>query len=172
MRSLGTFGAALREADPYAEKDSFDFCGEQFEVQGRIPPMLMLQLGAAASGKIEEMEGMAAIWEAMRCSLTAPERKQMEPDPETGGQTMVERTVDADAAEFQRFYKLAVASYVGLEELIRLAMALFEAQAGRPTGQQPALQAGPLPTSTSSNGSASVHPALQGMSPVDRVLAG
>ncbi|MEU1761671.1 hypothetical protein [Micromonospora sp. NPDC005652] len=156
MRSLGTFGAALREASPDTEKDTFDFCGEQFEVQNRIPPMLMLQLGAAASGKVEEMEGMAAIWEAMRCSLTAPAVDGQEPD----------------ATEFQRFYKLALANCVELPELMRLALALFESQAGRPTEQQPALPDGPLPTSTSSSTLSSTHPALQGMTPVDRVLAG
>ena len=169
MALLGSFGAAVREADPHAQKDTFEFCGEQFEVQDTIPPMLMLQLGAAASGKIEETEGMAALWEAMRCSLTAPEREVKAED--ATGETKLEK-VDADPAQFQRFYKLAVAARVDLQELIRLAMALFEAQAGRPTGQRPASPAGSLPTSTSSSGSPSRHPALEGYTPVDQLLRG
>ena len=150
MANLGSFGAAVREADPRAEKDTFEFCGEQFEVKGEIPPMLMLQLGAAASEKIEQTEGMAALWEAMRCSLTS----------------------ESDGSEFQRFYKLAVTNYVGLEDLIALAMALFEAQAGRPTVQQPASLGGPLPTSPSSSTSPSPSQDWPGMTPVAEVLAG
>lgn len=160
MAQLGSFGAAVREADPGTAKDTFEFCGEQFEVQDTIPPMLMLQLGAAASGKIEETEGMTALWEAMRCSLTAPARQ-------VDGEQ-----VDADPAEFQRFYRLAVAARVDLQELIRLAMVLFESQAGRPTEQQPASPAGLLPTSTSSRSSASARPALPGYTRVEDLLAG
>ena len=150
MAKLGAFGAAVREADPNAERDSFEFCGEAFEVQGDIPPMLMIQLGAAATGKIEEQEGFGAIWEVMRCSLTTAE----------------------DASGFQRFYRLAVARCVPLEELIRLAMALFEAQAGRPTEQRPDSPAGSLPISTSSSGSPSTPQDWPGMTRVDEVLAG
>ncbi|MFF3867351.1 hypothetical protein [Micromonospora sp. NPDC001898] len=161
MAQLGSFGAAVREAaGPAAERDTFEFCGQRFEVQGQIPPMLMLQLGAAASGKIEETEGMAALWEAVRCSLTNPER------------VVDGAAVPEDASEFQRFYKLAVAHHADLQELIRLAMALFEAQAGRPTGQRPDSPAGPLPTSTSSSGSLSTHPGLAHLRPVSEVLAG
>ncbi|GAA3781134.1 hypothetical protein [Micromonospora maritima] len=160
MAHLGTFGAAQREARAYTDPDTFEFCGERFEVKGEIPPMLMLQLGAAASEKIEQTEGMAALWEAVRCSLTVPER-------EVDGETR-----PADPSEFQRFYRLAVSHSVPLEELIRLAMALFELQGGRPTEQRPASAGGPLPTSTPSRSSSSVPPVWPGMTPVDQVLAG
>ena len=160
MAHLGTFAAAQREADNRAEKDTFDFCGQRFTVHGEIPPMLMLQLGAAASEKIEETDGMAALWEAMRCSLTVPERV------EDG------KAVPADASEFQRFYKLAVSNYADLPELIRLAMTLFGEQGGRPTEQQPASPGGPLPTSTPSSTSPSASPDWPGMTPVAEVLAG
>lgn len=162
MAKLGVFGAAVREADPLAEPDEFEFCGEDFTVHGEIPPMLMIQLGAAATGKIEEQEGFGAIWEVMRCGLTVPEHR-------VDGET-----VPADASGFHRFYRLAVAQCVPLEELIRLAMALFEAQAGRPTAQRPDSQPGSLPTSTSSSGSSSTAPAWPpaGMTPVAQVLGG
>ncbi|WP_326564557.1 hypothetical protein [Micromonospora peucetia] len=160
MANLGSFGAAVREADPRAEKDTFEFCGEQFEVKGKLPPMLMVQLGAATTGKIDEQEGLGAIWEAMRCSLTEPERQ-------VDGET-----IPADPAAFLRFYRLAVERCVELDDLIALAMALFEAQAGRPTAQRPDSQPGSLPTSTSSSGSSSTHPALAHLRPVSQVLAG
>lgn len=160
MAHLGTFGAAQREAAPITDQDSFEFCGEKFDVQGQIPSMLMIQLGAAATGKIEEQEGFGAIWEVMRCSLTVEEH-------EVDG-----KAVPEDASGFQRFYRLAVAKRVELPELIRLAMALFEAQAGRPTERQPDSPAGPPPISTSSSGSSSTPRDWPGMTPVREVLAG
>ncbi|MFI5833215.1 hypothetical protein ACIA5A_06010 [Micromonospora sp. NPDC051300] len=160
MANLGSFGAAIREADPRAEADVFDFCGEQFTVVGKLPPMLMVQLGAAATGKIDEQEGLGAIWEAMRCSLTVPERL-------ADGVS-----VPADPSAFGRFYRLAVERCVEVDDLIALTMALFEAQAGRPTEQRPDSPVGSLPTSTSSNTSPSPSPAWPGMTPVGQVLAG
>lgn len=165
MATLGSFGAAVREADPRAEKDTFEFCGETFTVEDKIPAMLMIQLGASATGKIDEQEGLGAIWESMRVSLTVPERTVVA----DGGEARVE---PADGTQFDRFYRLAVANRVDLEDLMRVAMALFEAQAGRPTGQRPTSPGGSLSTSTSSSTSPSPHPALQGMTPVNQVLAG
>lgn len=160
MAHLGSFGAAVRELDPDAEKDTFDFCGEKFEVVGTIPPMLMLQLGAASSGKIEDAEGLAAMWEAMRCSLTAPERE------EDG------KTVPADETQFQKLYKAAVSKRVSVEDLMQLTFALFEGQAGRPTGEPQGSSPGPSSTSPSSSTSSSTHPALAHLRPVSEVLAG
>jgi hypothetical protein len=156
VASLGSFGAAVKELDPDGERDTFDFFGETFTVEGVIPPMLMLQLGAASSGKIEESEGLAAIWEALRCCLTLPERDGKDPD----------------AAQFDRFYKLAVARREDLEDLIRVAMALFEAQSGKATERLSTSPGGPLPTSTSSNGSSAVPPDLRDFRPADVVSAG
>jgi hypothetical protein len=160
MPSLGSFGAALREFDPDSERDTFDFFGETFVVEGIIPAMLNLQLGAALSGKIAEMDGNAAMYEAMRCALTKPER--------TDG----DQVTDADDAPFDRFYRLAVQKRCELGQLIQLVFTLVGAQSGRPTEQQPTSQPGPLPTSTSSNQSASDILASQGFTPVDGVLAG
>lgn len=142
-RHLGSFGAAVKELD--GEPDTFDFFGEKFVVHGTIPPMLMLQLGAAASGKIPDEEGYAAMWESMRCSLT-------------------QATEDGtpDGSQFDRFYKLAVSQNDDIEDLMRLAFALFEAQAGRPTVEQPTSSAGPLTTSPSSNGSSSTREVMAG----------
>lgn len=168
MSHLGDFGAAARELDPQAEKDTFGFFGEQFTVHGVIPPMLMLQLGAAATGKIDQQEGLAAIWEAMRCSLTVPEYETVE-DGEP-------KVVPADAAEFDRFYKLAVSKRCELESLLALAMKLFEVQAGRPTEEPQGSLPGLSGTSPSMNISSSTHPAshpaLAHLRPVSQVLAG
>lgn len=150
MGHLGSFGAAVKELDPGAEKDTFDFFGETFTVAGVIPPMLMLQLGAASTGKIDEQEGLAALWETMRCSLDADE----------GGD------------QFDRLYKLAVAKRCDLEDLMRLAMMLFEAQAGRPTEEPQGSFPGPSRTSPSSSTSSSVHPAFAHLTPVNAVLTG
>lgn len=155
MRHLGSFGAAVKEADPNAERDTFDFFGEKFTVHGIIPPVLMLQLGAAASGKIEESEGYAAMWEALRCSLTQPEREEADELGEL-------KKIPEDGSQFDRFYKLAVSKRDDIEDLMKLAFALFEAQAGRPTGEQSTSSVGPLTTSPSSNASSSTRPALPG----------
>ena len=155
MADLGDFEAAVREVDPAAEQDTFRFCGEHFTVAGEIPPMLMMQLGAAATGKIDEAEGFAAMWEALRCSLTVPEQ----------GDT------PADKTPFDRLYKLAVSQGVDLQVVMRLVFKLFEAQGGRPTKR--ALDSSPGASSTSpSTSPSSTHPALAHLRPVSEVLAG
>lgn len=138
MSRLGEFAAAQRELS--GEKDDFVFCGETFTVEQSIPAVLMLQLGAATTGKVEETEGFAAIWEALRCSLTVPKRT----DPDGVD-------VEADPAPFNRLYKLAVDNGVELEALMRLVFALFEAQSGRPTQQVSGSLPGPASTSPSSS---------------------
>lgn len=144
MSDLGAFGAALKEFDRSAEPDTFTFFGERFEVIGEIPPMLMLQLGASATGKIGESEGLAAMWEAMRTSL--------------GDES------------FARLYKLAVEMRADLDSLMRLVFALFEGQAGRPTEAASDSQPGPPTTSKSSSGSSTHQAALAHMRPVSEVM--
>lgn len=156
MAHLGSFGAAVRELDPGADRDTFDLMGESFTVVGVIPPMLMLQLGAATTGKIDDQEGLGAMWEAMRCALTKPAVGEQ---PE-------------DGTEFDRLYKVAVGKRCDLDGLMKLAMALFESQAGRPTGEPQGSLPGPSTTSPSSNTSSSVSPALEGMTPVASLLGG
>lgn len=156
MAHLGSFGAAVRELDPGAARDTFDLMGESFTVVGVIPPMLMLQLGAATTGKIDEQEGLGAMWEAMRCSLTKPEA---DGEPE-------------DGSEFDRLYKVAVNKRCDLDSLMKLAMKLFEEQAGRPTEEPQGSSPGPSATSPSSNTSSSASPAFEGMTPVAQLLGG
>lgn len=151
MANLGSFGAAVRELDPAGERDTFEFFGETFTIEGILPPVLQIQLGAAVTGKIAETEGLAAIWETMRCCLTRPERMVAEFDPET----RKPKVEPEDPSQFDRWFKLAVSAKCDLEELLKLAMALFEAQSGRPTGEQSTSSAGLLTTSPSSNGSSS-----------------
>lgn len=108
MAFLGEFGAAVRElAD--SEQDTFTLFGETFTVVGALPSILMVQLGAAATGKIDQLEGLAAVWETYR------------------------RALGDD--EFDRFFKHAGDTRADFESLFALAMKLFEAQAGRPTGE-------------------------------------
>lgn len=174
MTHLGSFGAAVKRIEGTGPKNEFDFFGESFTVHGVIPPVLMMQLGAATTGKIEEQEGLAALWEAMRCSLTVPER--FEPNPEKPGET---RTVPADGEQFDKLYKLAVSQCCELEELMRLAMALFQEQTERPTGEAPASSPGQSTTSPNTNpsylvtlpsDSPSVHPAFAHLKPVNELV--
>jgi hypothetical protein len=158
---LGSFGAAIRELDPGSERDTFDFFGETFTVEGVIPSILALQLGAALAGKIAEVDGNAAIWQALRCALSKPVPQ------------------DADAAtrsqaedQFDRWYMLAIERRCDLDELLKLALTLHGAQAGRPTVQRPTSSDGSLPTSTPSNSPASDTPASPDLRPVDEALAG
>jgi hypothetical protein len=160
MANLGTFGAAVREFDPDDERDTFDFFGETFIVEGVIPAMLHIQLGAALAGKIAEMDGNAAMYEAMRCALTKPERQ------------VDGKTEPMDESQFDRFFRLAVQKRCDLHDLLTLVFKLFGAQSGRPTEQRPTSQPGSLPTSTNSKSSASDILASQGYTSVDAVLAG
>lgn len=149
MANLGSFGAAVRELDPAADPDTFEFFDQTFTVYGVLPPVLQVQLGAASSGNIEEAQGLAAIWETMRCCLTRPPRTVAEFDPDT----RTPRTEPEDAAQFHRWFKLAVDNRCTLEELLKLALALFEAQAGLPTDGRSTSSGGAPTTSPSSNGS-------------------
>ncbi len=155
MASLGEFGAALRELDEDRERDTFTFCGDEFTVEGEIPSMLMLQLGASATGKIEESEGLAAMWGALRCSLTTPANGDKAEDD----------------AGFKRFYKTALDRQAEIETIMQLTFKLFEAQAGRPTKVASDSSGGPRVASQSSSRSSS-HPALAHLRPVSEVLAG
>jgi hypothetical protein len=142
MGHLGDFGAALKELDPNAPKDTFGFFGEKFEVVDELPPMLIFQLAAAMTGKVEETEGMGAMWEALRVSL--------------------------GEGEFTRFYKLAIAKRAELNSLMELVMTLFQASGGeRPTVQVSDSPAGQLTTSPSSSTSHSVPPAFGGDAPLE-----
>lgn len=158
MAKLGTFGAAVRELDPSADLDTFDFFGQEFTVHGVIPSMLFLQLGAAMAGKVSMIEGNAALWEALRCTLTVPGDEATE--------------TPADDAEFDRFYRLAVDRRCGMDELIKLVFALVGAQDDLPTEQLPTSPGGQLPTSEPSSSSASDTPGSPRLRPVDEVLAG
>lgn len=141
MASLGSFGAAVRELDPDAQRDTFDFFGETFTVHGVIPPIAMLQLGAAMAGKASEIDGNAAMWEVFRSALTKPVEGRR-----------------GDDSQFDRFYALAADRTCHTNELIKLAFALIGAQADLPTEQLPTSPDGQLPTSDNSRSSASDAP--------------
>lgn len=174
---LGDFGAALKELDPGQEKDSFSFFGEKFEIVGVLPPMLMLQIGAFMTGKVDESEGMGAMWEAMTVSLDQPDLD------EWTGQGPDDRP--APVKQFNRFYRLAVNRKADERSLMELVMSIFQASGGeRPTVQVPVSPAGLSPTSPSSSTLSStpqdsgaevvlVHDAsVPHLRPVSQVLAG
>ena len=157
MSHLGDFGAAIKELDPNAEKDTFSFFGEQFEIVAELPPMLIFQLAASMTGKVEETEGMGAMWAALNVSLGED--------------------------RFKDLYKLAVTQKADIESLMELVMSLFQASGGeRPTVQVSDSPVGLSPISPSSSTSSSVPPAFGGephdattptrLVPVSRVLAG
>lgn len=157
MGHLGDFGAAVKELDPNAEKDTFNFFGEKFEIIAELPPMLIFQLAASMTGKVGETEGMGAMWSALEIGL--------------GGE------------EFNKFYKLALDNRADIETLAELVMALFQASGGeRPTVQVSTSPIGQSPTSPSLNTSPSIPPAFGGephdattpsyLRPVGEVLAG
>jgi hypothetical protein len=160
MASLGDFDAAVREVTDTGERDTFRFGGVEFTVVGNIPAVLMLRLGAAAASGVEDIEGLAAVWEALRRSLTAPAYTD-----ENG------KDIPADDAEFERLFKLALDRETELDELMKMTFKLFEAQSGRPTVQAPASSDGPPSTSPSSSAS-STHPGLAHLRPVSEVLTG
>ena len=157
MADLGSFGAALKELDPDAEKDTFAYFGEKFEIVAVLPPLLMFQLAASMTGKVDENEGMAALWEAYRIAL-------------------------GDDG-FNRFYKLAIEHKDSNEGLMTVAMAIYQNDAGRPTVQPSDSSAGLPITSPSSSPSSTVTDSVQPLGlvgrddpndlvPVSRILAG
>jgi hypothetical protein len=145
MASLGEFNAAVAELDPDREKDTVIFMGETFTVIDVMPEVLAIQMGAAASGMIDETEGLAAVWQTLRFTLGED--------------------------EFKRWYQLAIEKRASLQAQMGVAMAIFQAQTGRPTVQAPDSSAGPAPTSPSSSASSS-HPGLAHLRPVSEVLTG
>lgn len=157
MASLGSFGAAIRELDPDAERDTFTFFDRKFTVHGVIPPIIYLQLGAAMVGKISRLEANAAIWQALRLAMTKPAGDGDERD---------------DDSEFDVFYQLAVRRRCSTDELLSLALTLVGAQGDLPTEQPDTSPGGRLPTSESSNSSSSDTPDSPRLRPVDEVLAG
>jgi hypothetical protein len=150
--SLGTFGAAEREyrtADQ-DDPDTFDLLGETFTVRGTIPAMVEIGVAAALSDKVSGVEGDALLFEALRYALSAPRRDE-------NGHPMA-----ADESEWQRFRAFAAERDVEAEWLTQILLNIMGAQVGRPTERRPGSSSGPLPTSTSSNSSASDSPASPG----------
>lgn len=151
MARLGDFGAAIKGLDPSAEKDTFGFFGEEFEVVAEIPPMLIFQLAAGMTGKVGETESMGAMWAAWTTSLDEPDLEPWDGDGKD------ERP--APKKQFAKFYKIAVDKKADLQSLMELVMALFEASGGeRPTAQVSVSPVGLSPTSPSSNTWSSTPP--------------
>jgi hypothetical protein len=158
---LGSFSAAVKEFDPDVERDTFDLFGEEFTVEGVIPPMLMLHLGAAMAGKAGLFEGNAAMWQALQAALTKPAHEG--PDGEA---------IPEDRTQFRRFYQLAVSKKADDDSLTDLVWTLVGAQAGKAAEQPPTSPPGEQPTSTPSNSSASDTPDSSGLASVEDRING
>jgi len=143
MAKLGSFGAAAKELHPDAEKDTFDFFGEEFAVEGVIPSILLVQVGAARAGQLDPGEADAAVWQAFKCAL---------------------------GSQFTQFHRLAVQHNEELDDLVQLMWTIAGAQAGKATEQTPPSPDGSPPTSTSSRSSASDSPDSGLRSVEDRLL--
>ena len=144
MADLGSFGAALKALDPNAEKDTFTYFDEKFEIVSALPPMLMFQLAASMTGKVDETEGMAALWEAMRIALGDD--------------------------EFNRLYKIAVDKRDSTEGLMEVVMAIYQNDSGRPTVQPSDSSDGLLSISPSTSPSSTVTDSVPALGLVDRSL--
>jgi hypothetical protein len=150
MASLGSFGTAIREYAPaLAEPDTFEFCGESFEVVGHVPAIVELTMSAAMAGKVSALDGDAAMYEVLRFALTDPERRDGD------------EVVRADDSRWDRFYQLAAERDPEPEVLTTIALKILAAQIGRPTVRRSTSSPGPLPTGTPSSSSASDTPASQ-----------
>lgn len=161
MGKLGSFGAAIREYAPaLAEPDTFEFCGETFEVVGHVPAIIELTMSAAMAGKVSPIDGDAAMYEVLRSALTEPERRDGD------------QVVRADESQWDRFYRLAAAQDPESEVMTAIAMSILAAQVGRPTRRRSTSSPGPLPTSTSSSSSASDSPASPDSTPDAPASAG
>jgi hypothetical protein len=148
---LGDFAAAKREFDPTAERDTFTFCGEEFEVESALPGILTFELGAAVTGKMAEESAVGAMYEALYVSL-------------------------GDEG-YRRFRALAVENRVEIDDLLRVVFSALGQVTGRPTVQPADSSAGLQNTSPSSSTSASTSPDSQDRSvphlvPVAEILAG
>jgi hypothetical protein len=142
MVDLGAFGAAIKELDPNQEKDTFTYFGEKFEIVSALPPILMFQLAASMTGKVDETEGMGALWEAFRLALGDD--------------------------EFNRFYRVAVEKRDSNEGLMTVAMAIYQNDAGRPTVQPSDSSDGLSSVSPSSSASFTVTDSVPALGLVDR----
>jgi hypothetical protein len=109
MASLGEFEAAVREADPDREADTFTLCGETFTVADEIGivPLGMFAKAATSGLDTAEMDGLAAL-------------------VDMASQCVVEEDVE-------RFLSVASKKRINAELLLKIVQAVIEAQSGRPT---------------------------------------
>lgn len=153
MAKLGSFGAAMREYAPDAERDTFDFFGETFTVEGVIPSLVLMKICAGMAGELNGVEQDAAVYEALRHALT------------TGGDK-------PDRTQWERFSTLAAERKCASDNLVSLALSIMGAQSGKDTAPLPTSAPGSPDTSTPSNSSASDSPGSDRMVPIDELLDG
>lgn len=139
MADLGEFGAALKELS--GEVDHFKFMGARFEVRNAISPWLVMKFSAASTGKLAEDEGMATVMQVFESAL--------------------------GDEQFGSFDRLAVGC--DMDELIRLGMGIFQAQAARPTEEPSGSSPKPLSISPSSSSESSLSPVSQTVAPAPAV---
>jgi hypothetical protein len=106
---IGEFEAAVKEADPNREPDTFKLCGETFTVadEPNIVALGMFARSARAGADTEDMESLATLIDTI-ASVVVPEDET-------------------------RFLSVASKNRLDAELLLKIVAAVMEAQAGRPT---------------------------------------
>ncbi len=157
MAKLGSFGAAIREIEPDAEHDTFDYFGEEFRVVGVVPNVVSLKICAAMAGRLSGIDQDAALYEALQYALTAP---AAEPDGRP------------DRSQWRRFYAVAAEHRGHGDELVSLVLSILGAQSGFPTAPQSTSEDGSSAIGESSNSSASDSRDSSHLVPVATLLGG
>ncbi len=132
MADLGVFEAAVAEA--VGEPDTFTLAGERFAAAFPVPGMLFLKVGAAGSGALEDSHAVGAVYQLFEACLGAD--------------------------EYARFERHTMSTDVSVETLIQLAIAIFQARAGRPTEEPSGSSPGLSATSPQSSSESSDFPEL------------
>lgn len=135
MAKLGSFGAAMRELDPESERDTFEFFGETFTVEGVVPSLLYMKVCAGLAGELGGIESDATLYEMLKHALTAPGDKP-------------------DRTQWERFYALALERKDTADDLVSLALAIIGFEAGKDRGPSPTSADGSSSDSPSSSSSA------------------
>lgn len=126
MAVIGQFGAAVAEADPNPEPDTFVFYGDTFTVREQVSALpLMKYAHAAVQNSSNEAYELAAIYEFIR-STVLPE-------------------------EWDRFERVAIDNAADEAVLIQVTRAIYMAVTSRPTKRPSDSSAGPQPTTNGSN---------------------
>lgn len=140
MALLGEFEAAVREADPNREPDTFKLAGELFTVSNRDLTIPMARFAQVARSGIhaEELDGLAAMLDLLEAVVIDDDR--------------------------DRLLKVATRNGVDAETVMDIVKAVIQAESGKDTRRPSDSSDGPPTGGESSKGSSpfgAVPPILQ-----------